>query len=445
MASEPLREGASAVRLELIEVHDERHVLRAPETCDCCSHKADTCWDIDRDDRCTRISLHHVQRRPDAIRELLNTAIARDGSGTENLRRVARVSKRDGHLVERSRNGVRLIVRVGIVELETAQTVLLNLVQSDADQVGRPAEARIRCSSGLSLQPYCELLMPRLTVLMPAKNAERYIGRAIRSTLRAIPRDAEVLVWDDASTDATVQVVTSFDDPRVKVTVSPVSVGSGAARDGLLAVSDSEYVAAMDADDVAFRWRFSLPLRWLAEGRSSVVFGSVIRFGERRTPIPTVPSRFTPKEVPWLLAVSNPLFHSTMTARRDAVVASGYGTARVAQDYALWLRIAASGVGMEVHPVALSAYRISASQVSSASGYFDRIRREPEVATAYSRLWDSLIGGPPVSLLSPEDVNQKILAGLGSLSGGTRRLLLRRIHSAGSFMAPVSVRSAVEG
>lgn len=45
--------------------------------------------------------------------------------------------------------------------------------------------------------------MPRLSVILPALNAEDTVARAVSSTLRALPADAELVVLDDGSTDDT--------------------------------------------------------------------------------------------------------------------------------------------------------------------------------------------------------------------------------------------------
>jgi glycosyltransferase involved in cell wall biosynthesis len=68
--------------------------------------------------------------------------------------------------------------------------------------------------------------VPRLSVLVPARNAADTIESALRSTLRALPDDAEVLVLDDASSDRTPELVRGIGDRRVKLTVAPENLGS---------------------------------------------------------------------------------------------------------------------------------------------------------------------------------------------------------------------------
>src|SRR5205807_1075626 len=61
--------------------------------------------------------------------------------------------------------------------------------------------------------------MPVVSVIMPAYNAERYLGRAVESVLRQSFRDLELLIVDDGSSDRTVEIARGFAarDSRVRV------------------------------------------------------------------------------------------------------------------------------------------------------------------------------------------------------------------------------------
>ncbi|MDQ1204475.1 glycosyltransferase family 2 protein [Microbacterium sp. SORGH_AS_0862] len=225
--------------------------------------------------------------------------------------------------------------------------------------------------------------MPRLTVMMPAYNAAGHITTAIRSTLRAMPRDSELLVLDDCSTDDTIKIVARFGDSRVRLITSDENGGGGAARIRMLLETDSEFVASMDADDVAFPWRFRMQLDALK--RHDVVFGSAIRFGGgpgRVRPSSVVP--LNSDESPSALLFHNPYFHPTMAARRDCLLAvGGYRPLRVAQDYELWLRLATAGFRLRRISVPLIGYRESPSQVTRGQDYLDRVRHSPELRETY--------------------------------------------------------------
>lgn len=93
--------------------------------------------------------------------------------------------------------------------------------------------------------------MPRLTVLMPTYNVAPYVKEAIDSVLQQTCQDFKLLVVDDCSTDNTVEVVRSIDDPRVNLVAFPDNVGLAENLNRGLSMVDTELVARMDGDDIA--------------------------------------------------------------------------------------------------------------------------------------------------------------------------------------------------
>lgn len=93
--------------------------------------------------------------------------------------------------------------------------------------------------------------MPRLTVLMPTYNVAPWVEEAIRSVLRQSYRDFELLVVDDASTDNTLDVVRTIDDPRIRIASFPDNVGLSENLNRGLDLITTELVARMDGDDIA--------------------------------------------------------------------------------------------------------------------------------------------------------------------------------------------------
>ena len=91
----------------------------------------------------------------------------------------------------------------------------------------------------------------KVTVLMPTYNVAPYVKEAIESVLRQTYRDFELLVVDDASTDDTLAVVRSIDDPRIRIAAFDNNVGLAENLNRGLALINTEYVARMDGDDIA--------------------------------------------------------------------------------------------------------------------------------------------------------------------------------------------------
>jgi succinoglycan biosynthesis protein ExoO len=93
---------------------------------------------------------------------------------------------------------------------------------------------------------------PRVTVLVPAFNAAATLPRAIRSVLGQTLDDLELIVIDDASTDATLATAQALaaTDRRVRVLQAPRNGGPGAARSLGLSDALGSWIAILDADDL---------------------------------------------------------------------------------------------------------------------------------------------------------------------------------------------------
>jgi glycosyltransferase involved in cell wall biosynthesis len=93
-------------------------------------------------------------------------------------------------------------------------------------------------------------LQPLVTIGIPSYQTAAFIGEAISSALAQDLADLEVLVIDDASTDGTLEVARSFDDPRVRVLSNGVNLGPGRNWNRVLEEARGLYVKVMGSDDV---------------------------------------------------------------------------------------------------------------------------------------------------------------------------------------------------
>ena len=92
---------------------------------------------------------------------------------------------------------------------------------------------------------------PKVSVLIPVYNAEKYLARAIDSALSQSIGELEVLCVNDASTDSSAEILKAYTDkdPRVKVIDKPSNEGSMMARKSAYEAAEGEYFFFLDADD----------------------------------------------------------------------------------------------------------------------------------------------------------------------------------------------------
>jgi len=90
--------------------------------------------------------------------------------------------------------------------------------------------------------------MPRVSVVIPLFNKEKYIERAIRSVLSQSFQNFELIIINDGSTDESEKIVAGIQDARL-ILINQANKGPGSARNKGLKLAKSEYVAFLDADD----------------------------------------------------------------------------------------------------------------------------------------------------------------------------------------------------
>lgn len=93
---------------------------------------------------------------------------------------------------------------------------------------------------------------PRVSILIPVFNQEAYVAEAIRSAQGQSFPDLEILVYDDGSTDRTVEIVEALarDDARIHLTGTDRNQGVARARNHLIEQARGAYICWLDADDM---------------------------------------------------------------------------------------------------------------------------------------------------------------------------------------------------
>lgn len=91
--------------------------------------------------------------------------------------------------------------------------------------------------------------MPKVSVIMPVYNAERYITYAVESILHQEFSDFELIIIDDKGTDNSICMIEKMKDPRIRIIENDSNRGIAYARNRGLEAACGEYIALMDDDD----------------------------------------------------------------------------------------------------------------------------------------------------------------------------------------------------
>jgi glycosyltransferase involved in cell wall biosynthesis len=193
---------------------------------------------------------------------------------------------------------------------------------------------------------------PAVSILLPARNEERFLPAALDSIFRQTFPDWELVAVDDGSDDATPAILAdaATRDPRVRV-LRPSRRGLVTALNAGLEACRAPLVARMDGDDICHPRRLELQASFLSNNPSV----GLLACDFRSFPRASLGSGMVAYES-WQNALSNhddilrdlyvesPFVHPSVLFRRKEVLAvGGYHERGWAEDYDLWLRMAAAG------------------------------------------------------------------------------------------------------
>jgi len=91
--------------------------------------------------------------------------------------------------------------------------------------------------------------MPKVSVIIPTHNRAESLRSAITSVLNQTFQDFEIIIIDDASKDHTREVITNFNDTRIKAIHNQGSKGAAGSRNIGIMNASHEYIAFLDDDD----------------------------------------------------------------------------------------------------------------------------------------------------------------------------------------------------
>lgn len=205
---------------------------------------------------------------------------------------------------------------------------------------------------------------PEVSVVMPVRNARRFLDEAVRSVLGQTFSDFEFVVLDDASDDGSAELLRGWArrDRRVRLVASPRPLGLSGSSNAVVRASRAPLVARMDADDVAHPERLARQLE-VMRARPDVVLVGALSEG-----IDAEGRRVRPRDR-WRLARASlfpPFPHASATFRRAAFEEVGGYREECAgwEDQDLFLRLSRLGP-IVVLPDALHLYRY---HVSNSTG-----------------------------------------------------------------------------
>lgn len=198
---------------------------------------------------------------------------------------------------------------------------------------------------------------PFLTVLMPVYNAEKHLREAIDSVLNQTMPAFEFIIIDDGSTDSSVAIVQSYQDPRIRFYKNEKNSGISFTLNRGIELAETNLIARMDADDICLPNRLERQYAFIQARPEGALFSCwVEEITEEKEPIRI--EKYFPYEYFYNLTFAFLQYHPSLVFNRDAVKSIGMYTVPYGEDYELVWQLSRR-FKMYHQPEVLLQYRIS--------------------------------------------------------------------------------------
>lgn len=214
-------------------------------------------------------------------------------------------------------------------------------------------------------------MKPVVSIIMPCYNAVTHLPLSLGSVRNQTFSGWELIAIDDGSSDGTLAWLQAQTDPRIRV-FTQANQGVSATRNAGLAHAQGEYVAFLDADDTWARDFLEKMLAGLQVRPDAVLaycgWQNIGLPGDRSLPF-VPPDYENARKAETLFSGCRWPIHAALV-RREAALAVGRfdPTLKNAEDYAFWLRVAATGPIVRVPEILAYYHYHDGTQASSNKG-----------------------------------------------------------------------------
>ena len=186
---------------------------------------------------------------------------------------------------------------------------------------------------------------PKISVLMPVYNCEKFLKKAIDSILNQTFDNFEYIIINDGSTDNSLNIIKSYEDKRIKIINNSKNLGISRSLNKGIRQAKGEYLARQDSDDISDEDRFKIQLEYIMNNDVDLVDTSIIYIDEDDNFIRNYAKRvYNPEET-----LSHLFFyeinHETIMCKRSLIEKNKIQYYdRPAEDYCLFTRLAKKGM-----------------------------------------------------------------------------------------------------
>ncbi len=207
---------------------------------------------------------------------------------------------------------------------------------------------------------------PKISVIMPVYNAEKFLDESISSVLNQTFKDLEFIIVHDCSTDDSLNIIKGYlkKDKRIVLINNNKNFGVATSRSKGLKIAKGKYIIVFDADDVCLKNRLKLQYAFMERNKKIYLCGtSAIVIDEKGKKIGILKKFDDFKKVKDKLLKGNPIIHSSVMHR--SIEKFPYRKKfSDADEHDVYLRMLSKGKRITNMPDFLMKYRLYASSTS---------------------------------------------------------------------------------
>lgn len=210
-------------------------------------------------------------------------------------------------------------------------------------------------------------ILPKVSVVMSVFNSELYLKSAIESILNQSYSNLEFIIINDCSTDNSETIIKSFNDNRIKYIKEFENIGLETALNKNFMLAEGEFIARMDADDIASPDRLKHQVEFLMANGEIDLVGTWYEKITNTVSLGIKPQQSDYKKLKFRLFFGNNIAHPTIMFRRKLIDNGDYYYKKeytIVADYELWTRLAIK-YNLDNIKLNLLKYRVHPNQITN--------------------------------------------------------------------------------
>lgn len=203
-----------------------------------------------------------------------------------------------------------------------------------------------------------------ISIIMPSFNTCKYIRNSIDSVVSQTYQNWELIIIDDCSTDDSISIIMSYNDPRIRLLKNEKNLGAALSRNYGLREARGKYITFIDSDDIWKNEKLEKQIKFIKDNNYAFVYCDyrICINGIWENVVRTAPNKINKRKI------INYCYFSTITVMYDA---EQVGLIQVADlrknnDYAMWITALSKVVGYR-QPECLAFYIKHDNSISSGS------------------------------------------------------------------------------